>query len=209
MNDFGFYLVMTKPVVGYARCAEAAVRAGVKMLQLRMKDVSREMFLKTALEVRAITRHTETTFIINDDPELAVACEADGVHLGQTDMALPLARKCYPQLKIFGLSTHNLEQVRNAVAQRPDYIGVGPVYTTPTKAIPDPTLGLQTLSEMIAKAPCPAVAIGGIDSKRLPSVLQAGARNFAVVRAVCESENPFAAMVHLQRLANETLEALA
>ncbi|MDO4528254.1 MAG: thiamine phosphate synthase [bacterium] len=209
MNDFGFYLVMTKPVVGYARCAEAAVRAGVKMLQLRMKDVSREAFLKTALEVRAITRHTKTTFIVNDDPEIAVACEADGVHLGQTDMALPLARKYYPQLKVFGLSTHNLNQVHEAIAQAPDYIGVGPVYTTPTKAIPDPTLGLRTMSEMIAAAPCPAIAIGGIDDERLPAVLQAGARNFAVVRAVCESKDPFAAIVHLQQLARETLEALS
>lgn len=209
MNDFGIYLVMTKPIVGYARCAEAAVRAGVKMLQLRMKDVTREEFLKTALEVRAITRHTKTTFIVNDDPELAVTCEADGVHLGQTDMALPLARKRYPQLKVFGLSTHNLNQVHNAIAQAPDYIGVGPVYATPTKAIPDPTLGLRTMSEMIAKAPCPAVAIGGIDSKRLPLVLQAGAKNFAVVRAVCDTKDPFTAILHLQQLANETLEALA
>lgn len=201
MTDFGFYLVMTDPKVGYERCAEAAVHAGVKMLQLRMKDLPREEVLKTARRVRAVTAGTETAFIVNDDPALAVEAGADGVHLGQDDMPLREARRLYPSLRLFGLSTHNPDQARAAIPLKPDYIGVGPVYATPTKAIADPTLGVEAAAEMIRTVPFPAVAIGGLDFETLPSILKAGARNFAVVRAVCASDDPYTAICRIQRLA--------
>ena len=206
MTDFGFYLVMTHPVVGYAKCAEAAVRAEVPVLQLRMKETSREELIRTARLVRRITQGSKTTFILNDDPEVAALVEADGVHLGQDDMPLALARERYPTIPRFGLSTHNLEQVRQAGSQAPDYIGVGPVYPTPTKAIPDPTLGLTTLRAMLAEAPCPAVAIGGIDVTRLGEVIGAGAKNLAVVRAVCQSPNPYQAIRNLMTTAQHHWE---
>ena len=216
LTDFGFYLVMTNPVVGYARCAEAAVKAGVRIVQLRMKHAERADVLREAHEVRRITRGTETLFIVNDDPAIAAEVEADGVHVGQDDMPVAEVRQKFPSLKIVGLSTHNLGQARAAAetaaphtggprscaAAIPDYIGVGPVYATPTKDIPDPTLGLATMGEMIASVPFPAVAIGGIDAARLPDVIAAGARNFAVVRAVCQSTDPYSAIVGLQRIAN-------
>ena len=206
MTDFGFYLVMTQPVVGYAKCAEAAVRAEVPVLQLRMKETSREELIRTARLVRRITQGSKTTFILNDDPEVAALVEADGVHLGQDDMPLALARERYPTIPRFGLSTHNLKQVRQAGSQAPDYIGVGPVYPTPTKAIPDPTLGLTTLRAMLAEAPCPAVAIGGIDVTRLGEVIEAGAKNLAVVRAVCQSPNPYQAIRDLMTTAHHHWE---
>ena len=202
MKDFGFYLVITNPVVGYARCAEAAVRAGVKVVQLRMKHAAREDILREAREMRRVTQGTETLFIVNDDPALAAEAEADGVHVGQDDMPPAKVRAKFPQLKVVGLSTHNLDQVRASWDQPIDYIGVGPVYATPTKDIPDPTLGLATMGEMIAAVPFPAVTIGGIDAARLPDVIAAGARNFAVVRAVCQSADPYAAIRHLQELAH-------
>ena len=215
MTDFGFYLVMTNPLVGYARCAEAAVKAGVRIIQLRMKHAERADILREAREVRRITRGTDTLFIVNDDPSIAAEAEADGVHVGQDDMPVAEVRRLFPSLKIVGLSTHNLGQARAAAetaaphaggprscaAAIPDYIGVGPVYATPTKDIPDPTLGLAAMAEMIASVPFPAVAIGGIDEARLPDVIAAGARNFAVVRAVCRSADPYSAIRHLQHLA--------
>ena len=201
MTDFGFYLVMTNPVVGYARCAEAAVKAGVRIIQLRMKHAERADILREAHEVRRVTRGTETLFIVNDDPAIAAEVEADGVHVGQDDMPVAEVRQKFPSLKIVGLSTHNPAQARAAAASTPDYIGVGPVYATPTKDIPDPTLGLATMGEMISSVPFPAVAIGGIDAARLPDVIAAGARNFAVVRAVCQSTDPYSAIVGLQRIA--------
>ena len=103
-------------------------------------------------------------------------------------------RAKFPQLKVLGLSTHNLDQVRASWDQPIDYIGVGPVYATPTKDIPDPTLGPEMAGRMIAAARVPAVAIGGINAETLPPVLAAGARNFAVVRAVCQSPDPYSAI---------------
>ena len=152
MKDFGFYLVITNPVVGYARCAEAAVRAGVKIVQLRMKHAAREDILREAREMRRVTQGTETLFIVNDDPALAAEAEADGVHVGQDDMSPVEVRAKFPQLKVVGLSTHNLDQVRASWEQPIDYIGVGPVYATPTKDIPDPTLGPEMAGRMIAAA---------------------------------------------------------
>ena len=203
MTDFGFYLVITNPVVGYAKCAEAAVRAGVKIIQLRMKHATRDEILREAREMRRVTAGTETLFIVNDDPSIAAEAEADGVHVGQDDMPPAEVRARYPSLKIVGLSTHNPAQVAASRAQPIDYIGVGPVYATPTKDIPDPTLGLETMRAMIAAAAHPAVAIGGIDATRLADVLAAGARNWAVVRAVCQSPDPYAAIRNLQAIAAE------
>ena len=197
MTDFGLYLVITDPVAGYAECARAAVRAGVRIVQLRMKHASRTEIVREARVMREITAGTETLFIVNDDPSIAAEAGADGVHVGQGDMPPAEVRERFPSLRIVGLSTHNLDQVAASVRQPIDYIGVGPVYATPTKDIPDPTLGLETMSKMIAAAAHPAVAIGGIDAERLPDVLAAGARNYAVVRAVCKSADPYAAIMKL------------
>jgi thiamine-phosphate pyrophosphorylase len=198
MNDFGLYLVMTDPVAGYAKCAEAAVEAGVKIIQLRMKRASREDILREAREVRRATAGSDTLFIVNDDPANAAEAGADGVHVGQDDMEPAEVRARYPELGIVGLSTHSPAQALAANGKPVDYIGVGPVYATPTKDIPDPTLGLGTMAEMISISNRPAVAIGGIDELRLKDVLEAGAKNYAVVRAVCLSRDPLAAMKRLQ-----------
>ena len=196
-DGFGLYLVLTDPVAGYVRCAEAAVEAGVRLVQLRMKHAARAEILRTARELRAVTRGTGTLLVVNDDPSVAAEAEADGVHVGQGDMPVPEVRRRFPSLRLVGLSTHSPAQVAAAAAVRPDYIGVGPVYATPTKDVPDPTLGLATMAAMIAAAPCPAVAIGGIDETRLPAVRAAGARNWAVVRGVCRDPDPLAAIRRL------------
>lgn len=197
-DGFGLYLVMTDPVVGYARCAEAAVRAGVKIVQLRMKHVTRAEIVRVAHDVRSVTAGTDTLFIVNDDPSIAEEVGADGVHVGQGDMPPAEVRLRHPGLGIVGLSTHNPAQAAASRTEPVDYIGVGPVYATPTKDIPDPTLGLDVMSAMIAAAAHPAVAIGGIDAARLPDVIAAGARNFAVVRAVCGSADPYSAIMRLK-----------
>ena len=197
MEDFGLYLVMTSPAVGYAKCAEAAVRAGVRIVQLRMKHASRDEILREAREVRRATAGTDTLFIVNDDPEIAAECGADGVHVGQGDMSPSEVRRRFPSLKTVGLSTHNLAQVEASRSEPVDYVGVGPVYATPTKDIPDPTLGPEMAGRMIAAASVPAVAIGGLNLETLPPVLAAGARNFAVVRAVCGRTDPETAMREL------------
>lgn len=188
---FGLYVILTDPVTGYAACGEAAVRAGVRYLQLRMKESPEAEIVATARVLRKITRGSGTRLIINDDVRIAAEVDADGVHLGQDDMGLPEARRIWGESgKIYGLSTHSLAQARAALAVEPDYIGVGPVFPTPTKKIADPALGLQLVGEMVAAAPLTAVVLGGIDLQKLPAVLAAGAVNFSAVRAIMQSEEP-------------------
>ncbi|HRR33558.1 MAG TPA: thiamine phosphate synthase [Kiritimatiellia bacterium] len=200
----GLYLVLTDPVTGYARCAEAAVACGVRWLQLRMKRAAREEIVAVGLTLRAITRGTATRLVVNDDVEVAREVDADGVHLGQNDMPLDEARRRWPEAgKIFGLSTHNRGQAADAVACAPDYIGVGPVFATPTKAIPDPVLGLEEMGAIIRASPVPTVAIGGIGPENLAGVRRHGATAFAVVRAVNRATDPETAIRRLQAVWQE------
>ena len=200
MDDaFGLYLVMTDPVAGYEACAAAAVRCGVRYLQLRMKEAPRDAVLETARRVRAITLGSDTLFILNDDVTIAREVDADGVHLGQGDPPLDEARRLWPAPgKRFGLSTHNELQAGMASRRSPDYIGVGPVFATPTKAISDPVLGLERMASIVRSSPVAAVAIGGIDRGNLAEVLRRGARNFCVVRAVNRQPDPGTAIRELQ-----------
>ncbi len=202
MKDFGLYVVMTRPYVGYAKCAEAAVKAGVGIVQLRMKKAAPEEILREAREVREVTRGTQTRFIVNDSPEIAAEVEADGVHVGQGDITPKEIRMKFPQLSIVGLSTHNPVQMLASRKEPVDYVGVGPVYATPTKEIPDPTLGLDTMRQMLDLSSHPGVAIGGINALRLHDVIKAGARNVAVVREVCESKTPYDAIMRLMDIIN-------
>jgi thiamine-phosphate pyrophosphorylase len=200
MDDaFGLYIVMTDPVVGYEACAEAAVRCGVRYLQLRMKGAHRDAVLQNALRVRGITFESDTLFIVNDDVTIAREVDADGVHLGQHDLPIDEARGLWSTRgKRFGLSTHDEQQALLASRLSPDYIGVGPVFATPTKADPDPVLGLERMASIVRSSPVPSVAIGGIDRGNLAEVLRHGARNFCVARAVNRRPDPEIAIRELQ-----------
>jgi thiamine-phosphate pyrophosphorylase len=202
---FGLYLILTDPVAGYEAGAVAAVRCGVRYLQLRLKNQPRDQVLERACRLREITRGTGTRFIVNDDVEIAREVDADGAHLGQNDLPLPEARRRWPVPgKRFGLSTHSPEQARQARALAPDYIGVGPVFATPTNAQPDPVLGLHQMGEIIAASTLTTVAIGGIDRSNLAQVLQHGAANFCVVRAVNQRSDPETAIRELQDIWERT-----
>lgn len=200
MAPFGLYLVLTEPVAGYAACAEAAVEEQVAFVQLRIKDRPREEVFRVGHQLREITRGTATKFIVNDDVEVARAVDADGLHLGQGDMSVDEARRLWPgsASKIFGLSTHDEAQARAAERLMPDYIGVGPLFATPTKRIPDPTLGTERAATIIGRSQLTCVAIGGIDLQRLPEVLSSGIQNFAVVRVVCQDPQPKRAIMCLR-----------
>lgn len=208
IEKFGLYLVITDPRTSYERCAEAAVKAGLRYIQLRMKKASRDTILHKALSLRSITKGSQTRLIINDDPQLAVESDADGVHLGQSDMPLTEARQRFPQLSVFGLSTHSEQQAAAAATlpALPDYCGVGPVYATPTKEIPDPELGPERAGAIINAAPFTTVAIGGINEDNLRTVLDNGAINYSVVRYVCCSLHPFDAINRLQNIWHEFYE---
>ncbi|MCX7819342.1 MAG: thiamine phosphate synthase [Kiritimatiellae bacterium] len=203
MRDrFGLYLVLTEPVAGYERCAAAAVECGVAWVQLRMKREPPDERRRIAERIREITRGSATGLIINDDLALAREVSADGLHLGQGDPPGPAeARRQWGRVEVvIGLSTHNAAQAARARELGADYVGVGPVFATPTKPDGDPPLGPVAAARAAELAGCPAVAIGGIDATNLEAVLRAGFVNFAVVRAVGASLNPAAEIRRLQRI---------
>ncbi len=200
-ENFGLYLILTDPVAGYAACAQAAVDGHVRYLQLRMKGASHAALLETACTLRAITRNTETRFIMNDDLAVAIESDADGLHLGQDDSSLIEARAIWNTPgKQFGLSTHSMEQAQEALKLSPDYIGVGPAFPTQTKALPDPVLGPKEVGQIAQEIQLSSVAIGGINSANLPALLKTGVQNFCVIGAVNAVPNPTKVISELQHL---------
>jgi thiamine-phosphate pyrophosphorylase len=187
--QIGFYGILTNPVLGYEKLTEIMVEKGIRIIQLRMKDVPEDEVLTVALRLRSIIP-ASVKFIINDSVHVTKKCGADGVHLGQGDMAYDAARQLLGPNAIIGLSTHNPAQTRAACELNPDYIGVGPVYVTPTKKIPDPVLGISGMQQMLAVSTVPAVCLGGIDHDNVDAVLQGGARNICAVRCINASLTP-------------------
>jgi thiamine-phosphate pyrophosphorylase len=168
---------------------EAAIRGGADIVQLRDKETPPSGLLAKARALRELTRRYGVTFIVNDYPELALAAEADGVHLGQEDMPIAAARRMLGEGKIIGISTHSIEQARAAVRAGADYIGVGPVHPTPTKP-GRPAAGLEFVRQAAAEIAIPWVAIGGITLDNADEVLDAGARRLCAVSAIVGSPDP-------------------
>jgi thiamine-phosphate pyrophosphorylase len=162
----------------------------IAFIQLRMKKEPRDVIIAVAEKLRMIVDGSESRLIINDSPEIASLVNAHGAHIGQGDTPYNKARSIIGQPGIIGISTHSVDQTIKACACKPDYIGVGPVYPTPTKASPDPAIGINGMKEMLSQATVPAVAIGGIDLTNLRDVLKAGAKNFCMVRELMKAEDP-------------------
>jgi thiamine-phosphate pyrophosphorylase len=189
-SDFGLYGILTDPTVGYERLASMMVAHSVRVIQLRIKDAPKSTIIQTAHSLRKITAGTGSYFIINDSPEIALQVQADGVHLGQDDTTYAKARALLGPEAIIGLSTHSVHQARAACALKPNYIAVGPVFSTFTKQNADPVLGLSGLKRICEVADVPAVAIGGIDHSNLRQVLDLGVPNVAVIGCICQSKEP-------------------
>jgi len=170
---------------------EAAVRGGVDLVQVREKSLADRELLPRLEEARVITRRLGVPLVVNDRPDLAVLVGADYVHLGQDDMPVEAARGFGLSV---GLSTHSPEEIEAATA---DYIGVGPVYSTPTKE-GRPAVGLELVRHAAASARVPWFAIGGIDASNAGEVVAAGATRLAVVRAIGDAPDPGAAARELR-----------
>lgn len=172
------------------RIVAASLRGGADVVQLRKKLMPKGEQYRLAVALRAVTRAHGALLIVNDHADLALAADADGVHLGQDDLDPAVVRRLDGfEDRLIGRSTHSLEQARRAVAEGADYLGVGPVYATPTKP-GRPAVGLELVRAVAAAIPLPFVAIGGIDRTNAGGVVEAGARAVAVVRAVSEAQDP-------------------
>ncbi len=189
-TGFGLCVIITRPKLSYREVAEVCVRCGVRYLQLREKELSDRDILAAAEQITAVTRGSNTQFVMNDRADLALLSGADMLHLGQGDISIADAQKIVGQMPI-GLSTHSIEQAHEAIAHNPAYIGFGPIYPTTTKAIADPTVGVERLQELIAQLgddALPVIAIGGIFPENAEIVINAGARNICLVRHLMECE---------------------
>jgi thiamine-phosphate pyrophosphorylase len=164
-----------------------AARAGARLFQYRNKFASMKEAYAEALALRQVALEAGVTFIINDRCDLALAVDADGVHLGQGDLPLDLARKVMGPDKLIGISTHNPDQVREATAGKPDYLGFGPIFKPGSKQDHDPVVGLEGLRVMRRLTSLPVFAIGGIRIDQVGEVMRAGANGVAVISAILKA----------------------
>lgn len=192
----GLYLISAESMLrdgSFLPLLDGALQAGLRIVQMRAKTLDRPRMLEMGAEIRSLTRRHGAIFIVNDNPHLALALEADGVHVGQGDMLPAEARRILGPGKILGYSTHNQAQIEAARKEPVDYIGIGPVFPTGTKENPDPTTGIQLLDWARDHAALPFVAIGGITLDNLDLVLRAGTRSVAVIAAISNAPDPLAA----------------
>ena len=186
------YLLVTRSLcrLPIERVVHEAIEGGVSIVQLREKDLPDPEIVKLGRNIREITRAAGALFIMNDRPDLAILTEADGVHVGQEELAVTDARRILGSNRIVGVSTHSIEQACQAVTNGADYIGVGPVFESGTKRFTE-LAGLELVSEVAAsEIDVPWFAIGGIDADRVQSVLDSGGRRVAVSGCICRSEQP-------------------
>ena len=177
---------------------ERALRGGVEIVQLRLKDAPDQRIVTTAGRYARLCAEHSALLILNDRPDLVPAAGADGVHVGQDDASVREARRCVGPERLVGLSTHSPEQIDRAQDSGVDYIGVGPVHATPTKP-GRPAVGLELLGYAARHSTLPFFAIGGIDPGNAAAVHAAGAWRIAVVRAITEADDPQAAASELRR----------
>lgn len=185
---------------------EEALLGGVTMLQLREKALNEAVFLEEALALKALCARYGVPFLLNDNVPLAVRCGADGVHVGQTDMAAAEVRRMLGPDKILGVSVQTAAQAKQAQAAGADYIGVGAVFSTSTKPEAD-VVSFHTLQQICASVAIPAVAIGGIGETNLPALSGSGIAGVAVVSAIFAAPAPEAAAHRLLLLAKQAVQS--
>jgi thiamine-phosphate pyrophosphorylase len=166
------------------------IGAGVRLLQYRAKTLSPRQTLDTARQIAAVARQRGAHFLVNDRPDLAYLAEADGVHVGQDDLSVEQARTIVGPDRWVGVSTHNRQQFEHAVATSADYVAIGPIFATTSKANADPVVGTARLSELRLLTTKPIVAIGGIRLDRAVEVIEAGADSIAVISDILSAPDP-------------------
>ena len=199
--DYSLYLVTDRELLGERNledCIEMAIQGGVTLVQLREKSVSTLKFLQLAIRVKEITSRYHIPLIINDRLDIALAVDADGLHVGQDDLPMLKARELFPN-KIIGVSASTLAEARLAQQQGADYLGVGAVFSTTTKT-DAPEVSLEQLELIKKSVTIPVVAIGGINGSNLQQVMATGIDGVSVVSAILAQENILKATKMLREL---------
>ena len=196
MVDYSVYLVTDRELARgrtTLEIAAAAIRGGVSCIQLREKTCSTREFIDEALAIRSLLARHEIPLIINDRVDVALAVKADGIHLGQKDMPCSMARQLIPENMIVGISVESLDDAIAAQKDGADYLGVSPIYPTPTKTDTAQALGLEGLRSIRSEVNLPLVGIGGLNADNAAAVIYNGADGVAVVSAIVAADDPEAA----------------
>lgn len=172
----------------HVEIAGQAIKGGARVIQLREKRLPKREIYRIALELREMTKEAGATFIVNDYLDIAMVVDADGVHLGQKELPVDIARRIWKKDKIIGLSTHSIDEAIEAVRASVDYISIGPIYETKTKEIHLP-IGTEVIRRLRAKIEVPLVAIGGINLDNVSEIIRAGADGVAVISAIAGSSD--------------------
>ncbi len=172
---------------------------GAKVVQLREKNMTKKEIFKLALKYREITDSYSMLLILNDHIDIALACGADGVHLGQDDLPIETAVKLAPEL-IIGSSTHSIEEAVEAQNAGASYINIGPLFPTGTKSLPMDALGIETLKKVLPYVHVPFTVMGGIKARHIPELIQAGARRIAMVTEITAAEDVSSRVQELRTL---------
>ncbi len=188
----GLYLILDEQWSSRCSLAEVlheAVQAGVQLVQYRNKTGSMKQAYESAKILREIAKEEAMVFIVNDRCDLAIAVDADGVHLGQTDLPFALARKVVGTEMIIGASTHNSEQVRMAMEEQVDYLGFGPIFPTDTKTNLDPVVGIEGMEQIRGLTTLPIFAIGGVTVESVEKLAKVGANGVAVASGILDAKD--------------------
>lgn len=206
LHTLRLYLVTDQRSAGSRTVADvvaAAVQGGVTCVQLREKQLNTHDFVAQAMAMKALLQPHGIPLVINDRIDVALACGAQGVHLGQSDMPVDQARRLLPSAVFIGWSVETMEDVARSASLPVDYLGVSPIHATPTKTDTQAPWGLDGLRRVRSATALPLVAIGGIHADNARAVLSAGADGLALVSAICAADDPRAAAAALRKLCDE------
>jgi thiamine-phosphate pyrophosphorylase len=194
MKQIGRLHILTDTVLqsrfSHLELARMAIKGGADTIQFRQKVGATREMIEIVRQLKQLCLDSGATLVVNDRLDVAIAAEADGVHLGQDDFPIPLARKLLGESRIIGGSAATLEEAQKCLVEGADYIGFGPVYPTTSKADADPATGIKVLKQTVEAIPLPIIAIGGISAENTPEVMRAGAKGIAVISAVCCQDDP-------------------
>ena len=200
--DYTLYVCTDRGLMSSAsveESVEAAIRGGATVIQLREKEVTGRQFYETALAVKKVTEQYQVPLIINDRIDIAMAVDAAGVHLGQKDLPVQVARKLLGEDKIIGISAASPEEAEQAMQEGADYLGVGAMYQTSTKSDTRPVT-IETLKKIRAAVPIPIVVIGGIGKENAMNIKPLGINGIAVVSSVVAQKDVTAAAKEMKQI---------
>ena len=207
MKQIGKLHILTDTVLqsrfSHMEITRLAIAGGADTIQYRQKSGSTREMIEIARNMKRLCSEAGVTFIVNDRLDVAIAAEADGVHLGQDDFPIPMARELLGEGRIIGGSAATLDEARKCLSEGADYVGFGPVYPTSSKDDAGPVSGIDILKQVVEIVPLPIIAIGGVGAANIPDVMRAGAHGIAVISAVCCQDDPEEATRALYRALNK------